>query len=214
MQTKIYNTYLFDFDGTLVDSMPTFADVMIRILGEEGLTQPDGFVKIITPLGYGGTADYLISLGSASSREDLLARMQAYAYEEYAHRIPLKKGVREALEQLKARGASLNILTASPHSVLDVTLARLGICDMFEHVWSSDDFNTTKANPEIYKMAAERLGVLPSEYVFVDDNLGALRTARAAGVAAYGIYDDSSADYIDEIRESADAYLYLLTDLL
>lgn len=45
-------------------------------------------------------------------------------------------------------------------------------------------------------------------------SLSMIISARAAGVTAYGIYDDSSADYIDEIRESADAYLYLLTDLL
>ena len=214
MQIKIYNTYLFDFDGTLVDSMPTFAEVMLRILDEEGIAPPDGVVKIITPLGYGGTADYFVSLGAGSSREELLARMNAYAYEEYAYHIPLKAGVKEALLALKERGASLNILTASPHRVLDVTLARLGIRELFDHIWSCDDFATTKADPEIYKKAAERLGVLPSEYVFIDDNLGAVRTAHGAGIPTYGIYDASSAEYEAEIRESADAYLRLLSDLL
>ena len=48
--------YLFDFDGTLVDSMPTFVGVMLRILDENGIKYGSDIVKIITPLGYIGTA--------------------------------------------------------------------------------------------------------------------------------------------------------------
>ena len=214
MQAIVYNTYLFDFDGTLIDSMPTYTELMLRILDEEGLERPQGVVKIITPLGYGGTADYYISLGARSSREDLLGRMHAYAYDEYAYRIPLKDGVEESLRELKKRGASLNILTASPHRVLDVALKRLGIFDLFDNVWSCDDFSTTKSDPEIYIMAARRLGLAPNEYVFIDDNLNAVRTARTAGIPTLGIYDDSSAEYEDEIRAAADGYLMALRDLL
>ena len=48
-------SYLFDFDGTLVDSMPTFVSVMLRILDENKIAYGDDIVKIITPLGYKGT---------------------------------------------------------------------------------------------------------------------------------------------------------------
>ena len=44
--------YLFDFDGTLVDSMPTFVSVMKRILDENHIPYGDDLIKIITPLGY------------------------------------------------------------------------------------------------------------------------------------------------------------------
>ena len=55
--------YLFDFDGTLVDSMPTFASVMLRILDETGTPYGEDIVRIITPLGLKGTADYFVSIG-------------------------------------------------------------------------------------------------------------------------------------------------------
>ena len=45
-------TYLFDFDGTLVDSMPTYVSVMLRILDENNIKYSSDIVKIITPLGY------------------------------------------------------------------------------------------------------------------------------------------------------------------
>ena len=63
-----YTTYLFDFDGTLVDSMPTFVSVMLRILDENAISYSDDIVKIITPLGYKGTAEYFINLGLDKSR--------------------------------------------------------------------------------------------------------------------------------------------------
>ena len=49
-------TWLFDFDGTLVDSMPTYVSVMLRILNENNMSYGSDIVKIITPLGYVGTA--------------------------------------------------------------------------------------------------------------------------------------------------------------
>ena len=207
-------TYLFDFDGTLVDSMPTFASVMKRILDENGIKYGEDIVKIITPLGYAGTAKYFIELGIDKSMEQLTALMQEYARKEYESTIPEKKGVCSTLKKLKSEGASLNILTASPHSMLDPCLKRLGIFDIFDNVWSSDDFGTTKANPEIYKMAAERIGTPVEKIIFVDDNIGALKSAKASGIITCGIYDESSKDSRKDIEALADYYAVVFEDLL
>ena len=207
-------TYLFDFDGTLVNSMATFSSVMIRILDEHGIKYGDDIIKIITPLGYGGTAKYFRELGIDRSVEDLVATMNEYARPDYEKVIPAKEGVIDTLRALKERGESLNILTASPHIMLDPCLIRLGIYDLFDNVWSSDDFGTTKSNPEIYKMAADRLGVATDEVIFVDDNVNAVRTAKTAGAVAYGIFDESSADSVEEMKNVAARYLLRLEELI
>jgi beta-phosphoglucomutase-like phosphatase (HAD superfamily) len=115
---------------------------------------------------------------------------------------------------MKARGYDLNVLTASPHIALDPCLKRLGVWELFTNVWSCDDFATTKANPEIYRMAAERIGAPVGEVIFVDDNINAVRTAKAAGMISVGIFDKSSADYADEFRAAADGYVLTLAELL
>ena len=51
---------VFDFDGTLVDSMPTWGGKMIRILKEEGVSYPENIIEIIVPLGDAGAARYFI----------------------------------------------------------------------------------------------------------------------------------------------------------
>jgi HAD superfamily hydrolase (TIGR01509 family) len=165
-ETRIMQRYLFDFDGTLVDSMPTYGALMLRILDEHGIAYGEDIIRVITPLGFVGTADHFIGMGLDRPREELVALMTAYAVDAYTHRVPAKPHVVEVLRALKQRGDSLNVLTASPHDTLDPCLKRLGIFDLFDHVWSCNDFGTTKSDPEIYRMAAERMGASVSDDIF------------------------------------------------
>ncbi len=207
-------TYLFDFDGTLVDSMPTFVSVMLRILDENEVKYGSDIVKIITPLGYRGTAEYFRKLGIDETVEALVAKMNRYAKEEYTYRIMAKESVVDTLRALKERGADLNVLTASPHDALDPCLKRIGIWDLFTNVWSCDDFENTKADPDIYKSAAKKIGECVENIIFIDDNVGAVKTAKLAGMMAYGIYDPSSSEYIDEMKAISDRYIVKLSELL
>ncbi len=208
------NTYLFDFDGTLVDSMPTYVNAMLRILDENGIDYGDDIVKIITPLGVLGTADYYIKMGLKLPKEEIIDLMKRYMAEEYFYNIPAKKNVISVLKQLKEKGANLNVLTASPHITLDACLKRLNIYDLFTNVWSCDDFNTTKADPNIYVMAAKKLGEKVENVLFLDDNFNADKTAKTAGMKVCGVYDASLAEYIEEIKAITDYYIYDFSELL
>ncbi len=199
--------YLFDFDGTLVDSMPTYVSAMLRILDENGVAYGDDIVKIITPLGLKGTADYYLTLGVRMSKEEMLGKMLEYMTEAYETTIEAKPCVIDALRILSGRGDRLHVLTASPHSSLDPCLKRLGIFDLFINVWSCEDFNTTKADPEIYRMAADKIGAPVEEILFLDDNLNADTTAKIAGMKVCGVFDESSKEYTDEMRTVCDFYI-------
>lgn len=207
-------TYLFDFDGTLVDSMPVYAKTMLKILDDNKISYGQDIVKKITPLGMRGTAEYFIKLGVNLTVEELLKRMSEGMIYEYSYNIDAKKNVIKTLKELKRRGVGLNVLTASPHITLDACLKRLKIFDLFDNVWSCDDFNTTKSDPKIYKMAAERIGKRVEEIIFIDDNFNADKTAKQAGMTVYGIYDESSNDYVEEIKSITDKYIYDFNELL
>lgn len=208
------NTYLFDFDGTLVDSMPTYVSSLLRILDDNGIEYDKDIVKIITPLGIPGTADYFIKMGLDLPKERIVNLMKHYMLEEYMYNIPAKNNVIEVLKILKEKGACLNVLTASPHITLDSCLVRLGIYDLFDNIWSCDDFNTTKANPDIYKQAAKKIGVNVEDILFLDDNINADKTAKSAGMKVCGVYDESSAEYVNEIKQATDYYIYDFKELI
>ena len=207
--------YLFDFDGTLVDSMPTFVSAMLRILDENHIPYEDGIIKIITPLGLNGTAEYYTEqLGVNMSKEQLMSIMKEYMLNAYFYTIPAKPNVISTLRELKNRGASLNVLTASPHITLDACLKRLGMWELFDNVWSCDDFNTTKADPQIYVRAAEKMNTTVENVLFLDDNLNADLTAKSAGMQVCGVYDESSKDYVEQMKTANDYYIYNFQELL
>lgn len=207
MKDTNIKAYLFDFDGTLVDSMPTFAAAMLHILDMYDIKYDIGFVKVVTPLGYRGAADYFCTLGVPKTKQEIIDMLNEYVQEGYNNKIPAKEGVIETLFELKRRGFSLNVLTASEHNTLDPCLKRLGVWDLFDHVWSCVDFNTSKSDVNIYHLAAKELGRRVDEILFVDDNINAVKTAKQAGMISCGIYDDSSADNVEEMKACADHYV-------
>ncbi len=208
-------TYLFDFDGTLVDSMPAYVSLMTRILDENNISYGKDLIKIITPLGFMKTAEYFSKeLGLTMPIEELMHKMAKWALDEYTYRIPAKNNVEKVLKELKSKGASLNVLTASPHLTLDPCLKRLGLYDLFDNVWSCDDFSTTKADPQIYHMVSEKLGKPIEDIMFFDDNYNADKTAKDAGMKVCGVYDVTSEEYVDEMKDICDYYIYDFSEIL
>lgn len=201
--------YIFDFDGTLGDSMPSFAKKMLEILREHHVEYSEEIIKIITPLGYKGTAKYFIQeFGLPYTVDELIAKMHEVLYPVYRDEIVLKPTVADYLKKKKNEGHSLNVLTASPFRVVEPVLKRGGVFDLFDHVWSCEDFNMTKDNPQIYYEAAARAGGKPEDVIFFDDNVEAIRTAVSAGIYTVGVYDDASLDYLEEIKAVANKFIY------
>ena len=207
--------YIFDLDGTLVDSMPVGIGIVLGFLKEKGIDYPDDIVTTLTPLGYKGSAKYIADhLSGGSQLEQIYEYFQAQTLRAYGETIPLKAHVKETLEGLKAQGYRLNVLTASPQLLTDICLKRLGVYDLFDNVWSIDAFGLTKADERIYIEAAKRIGVTPEECIMADDNLHVLQTAKKVGMATVGVYDESSKDVVDEMRAIADKYVVDFADLL
>ena len=207
--------YIFDLDGTLIDSMPVGIGIVLGFLKEKGIDYPDDIVTTLTPLGYKGSAKYIADhLSGGGQLEQIYEYFQAQTLRAYGETIPLKAHVKETLEGLKAQGYRLNVLTASPQLLTDICLKRLGVYDLFDNVWSIDAFGLTKADEQIYIEAAKRIGVAPEECIMADDNLHVLKTAKKVGMATIGVYDDSSKDVMEEMRAIADKYAVAFEELL
>ena len=206
--------YLFDFDGTLADSMPTWAGFHISMLKEYGIPCPDGFVKTITPLGNIRASEYTISLGVDLTLDEYLARMQVVLSEQYGNRILLKKGVEKTIRHLISKGHTVHVFTASPHKYIDPCLKRNGIYELFDKVWSIDDFGYPKSEVIIYEEAAKRLGVQVSDCVFIDDNLTCCLTGKKAGMTVIGIYDETSSNLVEDIKNASDRYVYEFDEII
>ena len=206
-------TCIFDFDGTLVDSMPTFVASVTDILDRLDIRyEKEQLVCDITPLGADGTAQYLIDMGIDMTKEELLSVMRSYSMGAYVNSIPEKEGAASLLASLAERGIKIYMLTANSHIQIDPCLKRLSLYDHFEKIWSCDDLDLKKTDTKIYDAVCEMIGAKKDEVLFFDDNPDAIKTAKAAGLSTCAVYDSSSDDYIDVLKESADIYLDKLSD--
>ena len=206
--------FVFDLDGTLVDSMSYFAAGLLKILDEAGIPYDDGIVETITPLGYVASAELFRSMGVEATVEEMVAQMKENLVYEYSNNIKLKPYVGDFLRQLKMQGARLFVLTASPHVVTDICLKNNGVYDLFEQIWSVDDFGMTKSELELFDAVAQKINCKPQDINYFEDNLTAVTNAALSQYKVYGVLDKQQPEDIEQIKELSDIFVYSYKDLL
>lgn len=205
---------VFDFDGTLVDSMGNYSKMLYAILDEHNVSYGKDIIKTITPLGTEGTIKYLIEIGVKLTPQQIVKKMYEYTVSGYHNHIPAKSNVKKVLETLRSKGYHLSVLTAAHHDVLDPCLKRLELYNLFENVWTCDDFGTTKSDPKTYLQLINRLNAPASDIIFFDDNLHATSAAKTAGLNTCGVFDLSSADAKEQMIKQNDYYIDDFIELL
>ena len=205
--------YLFDFDGVLVDSMEIWIGIHSGNLRSAGIPVPENFVETITPLGNYHGAKYVLSLGLNMPLEDYLEQTARQLLTAYATQVALKPHVAEKLRMLKQQGVRLHVLTANSHAYVDSCLKRWQVYDLFENLWTIDDFGLTKDDPEIYRKAARRLGADVNCCTMLDDNIKAISTAKDAGLHTIGVYDYTSRSAAPAMRQTAERYILDFSEL-
>lgn len=210
----VYKNYIFDFDGVLVDSTRYFAKTIVGYLDELQVTYPKDIVTICMPMGYGGVAKYFHDeLRVDKDIKEMELEMRQYVQYFYENEICLKEGALEYLQELKAQNCSLRVLSASPYVAVEACMQRNGIRDMFDDVWSCEQFHLKKSDVEIYGKVAEAIGTTVHDIVFLDDNIICLSTAKKAGLLTVGVYDEAGIEFADKMKETGEYYVYSLNEL-
>lgn len=205
---------VFDLDGTLVDSMERYARGILSVLEDESIPYEPELIKVLTPLGYTKSAELYRTMGVPGTVEEIVRRIENKLVEQYAHHIPLKKGVGDYLRKRKAEGAGLYVLTASPHIVTDICLQHNGVYDLFDTVWSVEDFGIAKGDVRIYEAVAERIGCRTADITFFDDNYTALSTGKSAGCYCVAVYDRHTEEEYSALCAAGDTFIRSFTELL
>lgn len=205
---------VFDLDGTLVDSMNYFGNAMLSVLDDAGIKYGDDLVNYVTPLGYEKTAEYYIELGVKKSVDEIVSIMKERLVYEYTNNIKLKKGVQKFLEKKHKEGARLFVLTASPHIVTDVCLKNNGVYELFEKIWSVDDFGMPKTNIGLFSEVAKTIGCECAQINYFEDNLTAVKNALKAGYKVYGVKDKQSESDINEIKNISSVFVNTFEELV
>lgn len=178
---------IFDMDGVLVDSYDAHFQSWQRVAEEEGQT----FTKQQFAATFGRTSREIIaSLWDGSLTEERIRTLDDRKEAAYRQIIeanfPAMRGARELLRRLKDAGFSLAVGSSGPPENIDVVLDQLQARSLFSAVVSGADVTRGKPDPQVFLIAAERLGLVPAQCVVVEDAPVGVRAAHAAGALAIG----------------------------
>jgi beta-phosphoglucomutase-like phosphatase (HAD superfamily) len=198
--------------------MPFYTKGMYSILEDNGISyDKENLIKILTPLGYTKTAKYYIdNFNLNQSVEQIVEKMEQRLVFEYSNNIKLKAGVKEFLKKIKEEGARLFVLTASPHVVTDICLKNNGVYELFEKVWSVEDFKSNKSDINLFYTVAKTIGCECADINYFEDNLEAVKNSVIAGYNTFGVKDVSSQtpDYTALVKSAAKNFVETFEELL
>lgn len=206
---------IFDLDGTLLDSMGVWHMVDHMFLARRGIPYPPDYDKELQPLNYKQAAAYTKRrFGLSETEEEIIAEWDERVSAAYAGGLPLKPGAADFLRRLHGRGVKIALATASSRSLYELGLKANGVYGMFDAFATLDEPGLrSKAHPDIYLLAARRLGVPPEQCVVFEDLLNGIRGAKAAGMKTAAIYDASSAAEQERLHAEADVYYMDFTEV-
>lgn len=205
--------YIFDLDGTLLDSMGVWEQIDVDFLTKRGLEVPRDYIYAICSRSFPEAAQYTIDrFGLSESVDDLLREWASMAIYAYGHTVPLKPYAKEYLAALKRQGAKLGIATSLPAVLYEPALRNHGIMELFDVICSTDEVSYGKTKPDVFLLAASKLGTDPQQCVVFEDITQAIKSAKLAGMTVYGVYDESSREHWTLIRQIADGVLYDFKD--
>ena len=204
------NAYIFDLDGTLFQSMDVWGKVDKTFFGKRGLVLPKANANAMIAMHMDEAAEYVVSLFNLNeSPEDIKQEWLAIAQEFYENDVKMKPHAKQYLEKLAAAGHKLAVATSLPEELMTPMLHKHGIWHIFHAICNASEVGTGKAKPDIFLLAAKRLGGRPQDCLVFDDILAAVKSAKSIGMKVCGVYDASSAHHWDEIRALAD---FTITD--
>ena len=198
---------IFDFDGTLVDSMfiwDTFGEDYLRTLGKEpreNLTETFKTFTLEQAAEY-----YRAQYGVTLSVGEIVDGVNEMVSEIYRTKVALKKGVLEFLRDLRSKGVKMCVATVTDRPIVEDVLKKLGIRDFFTEIFTCAEVGYNKETPHIYRAALKALGTKKDETVVFEDAVHALMTAKNDGFTVAAVYDKHEAKQI-EMRSEADYYI-------
>ena len=204
---------IFDFDGTLFDSMHIWKNIKFEYFDRMGFKLTEEDYEAFRGL---FLRESLIlakeRFNLPESYEELFNAFFEFIKEKYLADAEPKNDIIEFLERLKAKGVKMCIATATGESAIRAALKKYGMSDYFTSIYSTYTVGAAKTEPIVYRVAHESIGTDKETTWVFEDALYAAKTAKADGFNLVGIYDKSEKN-ADELKELADMYIYNYSEI-
>jgi homotetrameric cytidine deaminase len=205
---------LFDMDGVLLDSEAYICEAAIAFFRERGVkTAPEDFIPFVGAgenRYLGGVAEkYGIPISDIAAAKE---RTYAIYGELVKGRLEPLAGVVDFIRECRCRGLKLAVATSADKTKMEINLHEIGLDHgEFDVLLNGLDVERKKPFPDIYALAAEKLGLETSDCVVVEDAPNGIEAAEAAGCSCIGITSSFPAEELS--AKGADIVVSGFSDL-
>ena len=202
---------IFDFDGTLFDSMfiwDTVGEVFLRSIGIE---PSEDLQKVLKPMSILQSAEYIREKYTIPlTVKEIIGGINRTAEGFYFNKVQPKEGVTTLLEQMEEQGVKMCIATATERYQVEAALKRCGIESFFSEIFTCTEVGHGKDEPDIFRRAMEYLGTTKANTVVFEDAYHAAKTAKADGFITVAVYDPHE-ESKTQLRSVSDLFLESFT---
>ena len=201
------NCAIFDFDGTLFDSMfiwESVGEIYLRSLGKEPKPSLREDVRALSL--YQSACYFRKEYDLPLSEEQIMSGINKTIEHFYINEVMPKPYVTEFLDEMKQKGIPMCIATASDRYQIEAALSRCGMSHYFEAIFTCSEVGYGKDEPVTFRKAMEYFNSDRSSSIIFEDALHAIKTAKNDGFTVVSVFDDSEKRQ-DEIRAISDCYI-------
>jgi pyrophosphatase PpaX len=207
---------LFDFDGTLADTLPVcflaFESVFKKFDERDVTTE-----EIKSMFGPSETGIIRENLKNNNHEKAIELYYEIYR-DRHENIVPKNEEINTLLRELKSRGYKLGIVTGKARRSLDISLECLELNNIFDVIVTGDDVEFPKPHPEGVNKALEELGVSNTEAIFLGDSDADILAGKQANVHTIGVHwlpNFQTIDFSiqpDEVHSNINEFLPSLPD--
>ena len=217
MITQPIHAIVFDFDGTLVDSMSLWHQIDITYLGRRGLQCPDDLSFEVSGKSFTETAEYFKKRFNLSDSVDMIkAEWDLMSRDSILTKIDFKPGALPFLSWIHEKGIPMSIATSNTRSVLELFLPKYGIEHLFHSLHFTCEVGKGKPHPDVFLDTAKALNVPPENCLVFEDTLEGINGALSAGMPVISVDDSHQYQRLELIQRSTlchiKNYQELMTD--
>lgn len=207
--------YIFDLDGTILDSNGLWAEVDNEFLARRGLTLTQEYQDAVGRAIFPTAAEFTRNYYHLDERpEDIMAEWEEMAAHHYRDLVPLKSGALEFLRLCRKEGRPMALFTACRPVLCRAALERFRLEAYFDHIVYAEEIGLEKHLPECFTRLSQLIGAPPETCVLFDDSPSNCATARAAGMRAVGVYDRFYGHAQEELKAVCHRYIESFAELL
>lgn len=198
---------IFDFDGTLFDTMGIWDELIAEAFCELGCEYTPELLNKLKVMSFQESTAFLKeTFHIPETEEEIRERIDRMAEEQYFYKVLPKPGAPEFLAALHSRGVKMCIATATERYMVKAALERCGLASYFSDILACADTGRGKEAPDIFRAALKSLGTERDDTAVFEDSAHALRTAARDGFRTVGIFDRHEVES-ETAREFSKLYL-------